>query len=163
ASAGRGSRAGRSTSAKCLPTCRRVVPCTRVSATACSQSRRKRFWASRLAERRPFRGVSWTWPAPRSALALGRGGLGRGGGVAVEAVLVLKAGEAAALQGVVLDVADAALDFALVTGGIRPRGQEHGAVVGGERADLGVELGIEPVGPRHGGLEVVEDQLPGHP
>ena len=65
-------------------------------------------------------------------------------------------------QGVVLDVVDALLDLPLVAGRVGPGGQKHGAVVLAEGADLGVELGIEPVGLLHGGLEVVQDQPPGH-
>src|SRR3954471_737154 len=38
-----------------------------------------------------------------------------------------------------------------------------GAVVLAEGADLGVDLGVEPVGPLHGRLEVVQDQPPGDP
>ena len=52
--------AARSTSAKCLPTCRRVVPCTRVSATVNSQSWRNRFCCSKAAKLLPLKAFSWT-------------------------------------------------------------------------------------------------------
>ncbi len=77
--------------------------------------------------------------------------------VAEEPVLLLQAGEAPAPQGVLLDVVDAPLDLPLVAGRVGARRQEHGAVVLAEGADLGVDLGVEPVGLLHGGLEVVQD------
>ena len=69
-----------------LPTCRRVVPWMRVSATVC-------------------------FP------------------VAQEVVLLVQAGEDPALQGVLLDVVDAALDLPLVSRRVRSRRQKHRAVV----------------------------------
>ena len=77
-----------------------------------------------------------------------------------EAILLLQAGEASPFEGVVLDVVDAFLDLPLVAGCVGPRGPEDQAVVLAKGADLGVELGIEPVGLLHGGLEVIQDQPP---
>ena len=77
-----------------------------------------------------------------------------------EAVLLLQAGEASPLEGIVLNVVDTLLDLPLVAGRVGPRGPEHDAVMLAEGADLGIELGIEPVGLLHGGLEVIQDQPP---
>ena len=75
-----------------------------------------------------------------------------------EGILLLQAGEASCLEGIALDVVDALFDLPLVTGRAGSRGPEDEAVVLAEGADLGVELGIEPVGLLHGGLEVIQDQ-----
>src|SRR5512135_3252792 len=82
--------------------------------------------------------------------------------VAEEPVLFLQTREAPPPQGVLLDVVDAALDLPLVAGRVGACRQEHGPVVFAEGADLGVDLRVEPVGRLHGGLEVVQDQAPGH-
>ena len=79
-----------------------------------------------------------------------------------EGVLLLQAGEASALQGIVLGIVDTFLDLPLVTRRVGSSGQEDTAVMLAEGADLGVELGIEPVGLLHGGLEVVQDQPSRH-
>ena len=78
-----------------------------------------------------------------------------------ELVLPFQAVEGASLQGVVLDVSDAAFDLPFVGGAIGPCWQEDRAVMGRERTDLGVELGLEPVGFLDCGAKVVEDQAPG--
>src|SRR6478752_2209759 len=83
--------------------------------------------------------------------------------VAEEPVLLLQAREAPAPQGVFLDIVDAALDLPLVARRVGTRWQEHGAVVLAEGADLGIELGVEPIGLLDGRLEVVEDQASGDP
>ena len=57
-----------------------------------------------------------------------------------------------------LGIVDAFLDLPLVTGRAGSSGPEDTAVILAEGANLGVELGIEPVGLLHGGLEVVQDQ-----
>jgi hypothetical protein len=75
-----------------------------------------------------------------------------------EGVLLLQAGEASRLEGIALDVVDALFDLPLVPRRAGSRGPEDKAVVLAEGADLRVELGIEPVGLRHGGLEVIQDQ-----
>jgi hypothetical protein len=77
--------------------------------------------------------------------------------------LLLQAGEAPAPQGVFLDVVNAPLNLPLVARRVGTRWQEHRAVMFAETADLGVDLGIEPVGLLHGRLEVIQDQSPGHP
>ena len=63
-----------------------------------------------------------------------------------------QAGEGFALQGVVFDVFDGCFDLALVGRCVGARGQDHGAVVRGKVAQLGVELGFIPVGLVHGGF-----------
>ena len=70
------------------------------------------------------------------------------------------AGEASCLEGIALDVVDAFFDFSLMTRRAGSRGPENESVVLGEGADLGIELGIEPVGLLHGRLEVIQDQPP---
>ena len=77
-------------------------------------------------------------------------------------VLLDEAGERVALQAVALDVADAVLDLALVARHARLAGQRHNAIVLAERLDLGVDLGIEPVGMADCGAKVVEDERAGH-
>jgi hypothetical protein len=78
-----------------------------------------------------------------------------------ELVLPFQAVEHASLEGVVLDIADAAFDLPLVGRPIGPRRQKEGTVMSRERADDGVELGLEPVGFLDCGAKVVEDQVPG--
>src|SRR5207247_1392438 len=56
----------------------------------------------------------------------------------------------------------AAFDLPLVSWSIRPRREKDSAVVGCEGLDLGIELGLEPVGLLDGGPEVIQDQSPGH-
>ena len=75
-----------------------------------------------------------------------------------EDILLLQSGEASCLEGIALDVVDAFFDFSLVTRRARSRGPENESVVFGEGADLGIELGIEPVGLLHGSLEVIQDE-----
>ena len=79
------------------------------------------------------------------------------------AVLGFQRSERVPLERVAFDVADAALDLALVPRRARLGGQDHRAVVLAEREQLGIQLGIEPVGMRDGRLEVVDDQRLGHP
>jgi hypothetical protein len=78
--------------------------------------------------------------------------------VAEEAVLFLQTGEGPSPQGVFLDVVHASLHLPLVAGRVRSGGHEHRPIVFAEGADLGVELGVEPVGLRDGRLEVVQDE-----
>ena len=114
--AGSGSQAPPSPPARtALPTCWRVVPWIRVSATVCSHSSRCRFSSAREAKR-------------------------------------------AALEGIVLDVVDAALDLALVPGRVGFGGQNGQSVVLGKRPHLGAQLRIEPVRPAHRGTQIVDHQ-----
>jgi hypothetical protein len=66
-------------------------------------------------------------------------------------VLFGQAGEDPALERIVLGVADAALDLALVAGRAGFGGEDDGAVVAGEGLDLRVEVRVVPVGLRHRG------------
>ena len=77
-------------------------------------------------------------------------------------VLLLKTGELPSLEAVVLRIADAALRLAFVPRRARLGRQDHRAVVLSEGEQLGVEIGIEPVGARYRGLQVVDDQCLGH-
>jgi len=77
-------------------------------------------------------------------------------------VLVRQAREGSAFQGIRLDILDAAFDLSFVARCPRLGGQDDGAVVPTELADLGVEIGIEPVGLDDRGLEIVHDQRPGN-
>ena len=77
-------------------------------------------------------------------------------------VLLGQAREDTPLQGVPLHVLHAAFDLALVTRRVGLGGQKHRAVVPRERLQLGMDLGIVPVGPRHGRLEIVDHQPLGH-
>ena len=86
----------------------------------------------------------------------------RGLPIEQEAVLIGQAGELAALKGVVLSVAHATLDLALVPRRTHPRRQHDRAVMFAERQDLRVEIGIKPIRPGHRGLEVVDHQRLGH-
>ena len=72
------------------------------------------------------------------------------------AVFVFERLEAAPLQAVRLHVIHAALDLALVSRHVGFRGEYHAAVVPREHFDLRVEFGVEPVGLRDGGLEIVD-------
>ncbi len=75
-------------------------------------------------------------------------------------VLLLQAGEHAALERVAFHVADARLDLALVPRRARLRRQHRQTIVLGERTQLRVQLGIVPVGLLDAGLEVVQHQGP---
>ena len=55
------------------PTCWRVVPWMRVSATFFSQSERNRFCAARLSKLRPLTALFWGYLTPASTLPLCRG------------------------------------------------------------------------------------------
>ena len=67
-------------------------------------------------------------------------------------VLLAKAREGAALEGVILVVFDARLDLALMPGhGGLGRGQDR-PVMPAELDQLGIEIRVEPVGLEHGGL-----------
>src|SRR5262245_19430033 len=79
-----------------------------------------------------------------------------------EAIGFVEAGEHAALQGVLLDVVHTAFDLALVPRRVRLGGQQGDAIVLAEGADLGIDLGVEPIGFGDGGLEIVEDQALRH-
>ena len=68
----------------------------------------------------------------------------------------------APLEGVSLGVLHAAFDLALVTGHVRLGGQEHACRSAGEGLQLGIDLRVVPVGPGHGGLQVVDHQPLGH-
>jgi hypothetical protein len=81
--AGRGRRAALSTSRKCFPTCWRVVPWIRVSATFLSQSKRNMFSAARLSKERPLSAFSCTKSTPRSTRPLWRGVAGFVGRITV--------------------------------------------------------------------------------
>ncbi len=63
-----------------------------------------------------------------------------------ELVLLGQAREDPPLQGVPLHVLHAAFDLALVPRRVRLGGQEHRAVVLGERLQLGMDLRVVPVG-----------------
>ncbi len=77
-------------------------------------------------------------------------------------VLFFQAAEDAPFQGVLLHIAHARFDLAFVPGRPRPGGQDRHAVVVGKGAELGIKVGIKPVGRFDGRLEVVEDQGPRH-
>src|SRR5229473_1593228 len=78
--------------------------------------------------------------------------------VAQEAILLVQAGEGPSLEGVVLHIVDATFHLALVPWRVRPRRQQHHAVVLAERLHLRIELGVEPVRPRYRGTQVVAHQ-----
>ena len=61
-----------------------------------------------------------------------------------------------------MHIVDAAFHLAFVPRRIRPRRQQHHAVVLAERAHLGIELGIEPVGRGHRRTQVIGDQALRH-
>ena len=77
-------------------------------------------------------------------------------------VLLLQAGERAALQRVVLHILHARFDLPLVPRHVGLGRQNHRAVVPAERLHLGRQLRIEPVGMRDGRLEIVDHQRLGH-
>jgi hypothetical protein len=77
-------------------------------------------------------------------------------------VLFRETGERAPFQGVVLDVLDARLDLPFVPGRVGLRRQDHRAIVLAEGLHLGRDLGIEPIGMRHRGFEIVDHDLLGH-
>ena len=60
-----------------------------------------------------------------------------------------------AFQGVVFDVFDTGLDFALVGGPVRPGRHDERTIVLGKDAQLRVEFGFIPVRLDHSSLEVV--------
>lgn len=78
--------------------------------------------------------------------------------LAQEAILCFETGEGAAPESVLLHIVDSSFHLALVARGARLRGKDHRSVVGGESLNLRIELGIEPVGPGHRRLEIVDDQ-----
>src|SRR5437870_686659 len=71
--------------------------------------------------------------------------------------------EAAALEGVFLAVIYSRFDLALVPWHRRSRRQDHRTIVPTKLLHLGVEFGIKPVSPRHGGTQVVDHQRLGNP
>ena len=77
-------------------------------------------------------------------------------------VLFEKACEHSLPERVLLNVIDPAFDLPLVLRRSRLRGEHRRAVVTAELLDLGVELGVKPVGSEHTGLEVVDDDRAGH-
>src|SRR5262245_34020141 len=74
------------------------------------------------------------------------------------AVLFLQAGEHVALECVLLHVADARLDLALVPGRARLGRQNGQTVMLGKRTQLGIQLRIKPVRLLDAGFQVVEHQ-----
>ncbi len=70
--------------------------------------------------------------------------------------------EVVAFEGAVFDIADAAFDFAFVLGRVGAAWHDAGAVVSAEGFELGIDVGIEPVGAQHGGFEVVDIEDFGH-
>ena len=76
-------------------------------------------------------------------------------------VLLLQAGENPPFEGIVLSIADTVLDLSLMAGHVRPRGQEHEAIMLAEGPHFGIELGIEPVGLLHRRAKIIKDQPPG--
>lgn len=70
--------------------------------------------------------------------------------------------EVVAFERAVFDMADAAFDFAFVLGRVGAAWHEARAVVSAEGLELGIDLGIEPVGAQHGGFEVVDIEDFGH-
>ena len=79
-----------------------------------------------------------------------------------ELILLGETCELPLLERVLLHVIDAAFDLPLVPRCSRLRGEHCRAVVTAELLELGVELGVEPVGLEHAGLEVVDDDRAGH-
>ena len=77
-------------------------------------------------------------------------------------VLLRQVLERATLEGVVLNVGDAAFGLSLVPGRPRLRGEYDRTVVAAEVGELGVDLGIEPVGLENCCLEVVDDECSGN-
>src|SRR5665213_783030 len=77
-------------------------------------------------------------------------------------VLLGKAREGPALEGVILDVLDARLDLALMPGhGGLGRGEDR-PVMAAELDQLGIEIRVEPVGLEHGGLQIIDDRARRH-
>ena len=70
--------------------------------------------------------------------------------------------EVVAFERAVFDIADAAFDFAFVLGRVGAAWHDAGAVVSAEGFELGIDLGIEPVGAQHGGFKVVDIEDLGH-
>ena len=77
-------------------------------------------------------------------------------------VLFVEGWEYPSLEGVVLNVADAPLDLALVPRCSRLGGECDRALVSAEVRELRIELRIEPVGLDHTGFEVVDDNRARH-
>jgi hypothetical protein len=73
-----------------------------------------------------------------------------------KAVLLVETGKDTALECVLLDVVDAALDLPLMARHVRPRRQKHRAIMLGERLHLGVQFRFEPVDVFYGRAQVVE-------
>ena len=79
-----------------------------------------------------------------------------------ELVLKDQAGERSSLEGVILDVIDAAFNFALVPGHIGARGPEGQTIMLSESPDFGVDVRVVPIRVLNGGLEVIQNQSPWH-
>lgn len=77
-------------------------------------------------------------------------------------ILLLEAPEHVALEGVLADVLDPTLDLAFVSRPVGLGGQNDRAIVLAEGLDLGVEVGIEPVGFVHGRPQVVDHDRLGY-
>ncbi len=77
-------------------------------------------------------------------------------------VLGFQRSERVPLERVAFHITDAALDLALVPRRAGLGGQDHRTIVLTEREQLGIQLGIKPVGMRDGRLEVVDHQRLGH-
>src|SRR3954452_6499794 len=77
-------------------------------------------------------------------------------------ILLFEVGESSSLQAIVLNVSNAAFDLALVLGLVGSVGQHGNAVMIRKRAQLGIEVGVEPVSLLNGRFEVVEDETSGH-
>ncbi len=76
-------------------------------------------------------------------------------------ILVLQTGESESLEPIVLDMANARLDLALVPRRSRSRRQNGQTIVVGEGTRLRVQLGVVPVRCLHAGFEIVENDGPG--
>ena len=77
-------------------------------------------------------------------------------------ILLLQAREYTAFESVTLYIIYTAFYLSLVTWRIRFCGQNHSAVMFAKGLDFGMNIRIVPVGILYGGLEIVDDQSPGH-
>ena len=78
-----------------------------------------------------------------------------------ELVLLRQARKLAAPEGIFLDVVDSGLDLALMAGHGGLGGGQDGAVVPAEVHELGIEIGVEPVGLQHGRLQIIRNEACG--
>ena len=77
-------------------------------------------------------------------------------------VLIRKRGELPAFESIALHVSDAPLNLPLVPRRVRLGRQDGDAVMFGERPDLGTQLRVEPVRPRHRRAKIVDHQRSRH-